>query len=397
MGHISKQNIHPTMPPKKTQVVEEKIRLGRPGNTLKMGIVGLPNVGKSSTFNLMTKMQAPAENIPFCTIEPNTAMVSIPDARYNTLVDHWKPKSKVAAALKVVDIAGLVSGASDGEGMGNAFLSHINGVDGIYHVVRAFDDENVSHYENSVDPIRDMETISKELLAKDLQWIENKLQSYEKHLKRGADKKVMDEVDMFKKFQSVMEAGVWIKDEKWSMKEVEVLNECLFLSSKPVIYLVNIGDKEFEKKKNKWLLKIKEWIEKHCKGTMVPYSVAFEQEHLEDEDRSKCCIDKIITLGYKSLELIHYFTCGEDEVKCWTIRTDTKAPQAAGVIHTDFEKGFISCDVTKYDDFLEHKSDAQLKAHGLIKQQGKEYVVTDGDILFFRFNVAKGGKAAGKK
>jgi len=202
---------------------------------------------------------------------------------------------------------------------------------------------------------------------------------------------------MFKRFQSVMEAGVWVKDEKWSLKEVEVLNECLFLTSKPVIYLVNIGDKEFEKKKNKWLLKIKDWIENHCKGQMVPYSVAFEQEHLEDEDRSKCCIDKIITLGYKSLELIHYFTCGEDEVKCWTIRTDTKAPQAAGVIHTDFEKGFISCDVTKYDDFLEHRSDAQLKAHGLIKQQGKEYVVTDGDILFFRFNVAKGGKAAGKK
>lgn len=150
------------MPPKKKEVVEEKIRLGRPGNTLKMGIVGLPNVGKSSTFNLMTKMQAPAENIPFCTIEPNTAMVNIPDARYNELVAHWKPKSKVSASLKVVDIAGLVSGASDGEGMGNAFLSHINGVDGIYHVVRAFDDENVSHYENSVDPIRDMETISKE-------------------------------------------------------------------------------------------------------------------------------------------------------------------------------------------------------------------------------------------
>lgn len=276
------------MPPKKKEVAEEKIRLGRPGNTLKMGIVGLPNVGKSSTFNLMTKMQAPAENIPFCTIEPNTAMVSIPDTRYNNLVDHWKPKSKVAAALKVVDIAGLVSGASDGEGMGNAFLSHINGVDGIYHVVRAFDDENVSHYENSVDPIRDMETISKELLAKDLQWIENKLQSYEKHLKRGPEKKILEEIEMYKKFQSVMEAGVWVKDEKWNLKEVEVLNECLFLTSKPVIYLVNIGDKEFEKKKNKWLLKIKEWIEKHCKGTMVPYSVAFEQEHLEDEDRSKC-------------------------------------------------------------------------------------------------------------
>lgn len=152
-----------------------------------------------------------------------------------------------------------------------------------------------------------------------------------------------------------------------------------------------------KKKKNKWLLKIKEWIQKNCNGMMIPYSVSFEQQHLEDEDRSRCMIDKIINQGYQSLDLIHYFTCGEDEVKCWTIRKDTKAPQAAGVIHTDFEKGFISCDVTKFDDFTEHKTDAQLKAHGLIKQQGKEYVVTDGDILFFRFNVAKGGKAAEKK
>jgi len=176
------------MPPKK-QVVEEKIRLGRPGNTLKMGIVGLPNVGKSSTFNLMSKLQAPAENIPFCTIDPNIAKVPIPDNRYNTLVEHWKPKSKVPASLQIVDIAGLVSGASTGEGMGNAFLSHINGVDGIYHVVRAFEDDNVSHYENSVDPIRDMETISHELIAKDMQKLEDKMASFEKLLKRGADKK----------------------------------------------------------------------------------------------------------------------------------------------------------------------------------------------------------------
>merc|ERR1712170_253709 len=200
MGYfvLKKESLRKKMPPKKKVVEEEKIRLGRPGNTLKMGIVGLPNVGKSSTFNLMSKLQAPAENIPFCTIDPNIAKVPIPDARYEKLVEHWKPKSKVPAHLQIVDIAGLVSGASDGEGMGNAFLSHINGVDGIYHVVRAFEDENVSHYENSVDPIRDMETISKELLAKDLQWIEKKLESYEKLLKRGADKKTLEEIDMYK-------------------------------------------------------------------------------------------------------------------------------------------------------------------------------------------------------
>jgi len=330
-----------------------------------MGIVGLPNVGKSSTFNLMGKMNAPAENIPFCTIDPNIAKVSIPDKRYMALTEHWKPKSKVAAALQIVDIAGLVSGASTGEGMGNAFLSHISGVDAIYHVVRAFEDENVSHYENSVDPIRDMETISKELIAKDLQNLEKKVHSLEKHLRKGQDKKAIDEIDFYMRVKAGLEGGVWIKDEKWTGLEVDQLNECLFLTSKPVIYLVNIGDGEFEKKKNKYLLKIKNWIEANCKGPMVPYSVAYENEHVDDEDRSKCMIDKIINLGYNLLDLIHYFTCGEDEVKCWTIRKDTKAPQAAGVIHTDFEKGFISCDVAKYDDFIEHKSDAVLKSLGL--------------------------------
>merc|ERR1711988_1043763 len=399
MGYfvLKKESLRKKMPPKKKVVEEEKIRLGRPGNTLKMGIVGLPNVGKSSTFNLMSKLQAPAENIPFCTIDPNIAKVPIPDARYISLVDHWKPKSKVPASLQIVDIAGLVSGASTGEGMGNAFLSNINGVDGIYHVVRAFEDENVSHYENSVDPIRDMETIHNELIAKDLQWIEGKLEVLEKNIKRCNDKKSVEDKVILDKVKEVLDNKRWVKDENWNFKEVEVLNECLFLTSKPVIYLVNIGDKEYEKKKNKWLLKIKEWINKNCQGMMIPYSVAYEQEHLEDEGRSACMIDKIINHGYKSLDLIHYFTCGEDEVKCWTIRKNTKAPQAAGVIHTDFEKGFISCDVTKYEDFMEHKSEAKLKSLGLVKQQGKEYVVLDGDILFFRFNVAKGGKAAGKK
>jgi len=385
------------MPAKKKEVVEKKIPLGRPGNTLKMGIVGLPNVGKSSTYNLMSKLQAPAENVPFCTIDPNEAQVPIPDDRYNALTEHWKPKSKVPASLKIVDIAGLVSGASTGEGMGNAFLSHISSVDAIYHVVRAFEDENISHYEASVDPIRDLETISAELIAKDLQWIEKKMEHLTKLITRMNDKKAVFEKEILDKVVAVLEAKRWIKDEKWNAKEVEFLNECLFLTAKPVIYLVNIGDKEYEKKKNKWLLKIKKWIDDNCQGQMIPYSVAFEQENLDAEDRSKCMIDKIIKQGYAALDLIHYFTCGEDEVKCWTVRRETKAPQAAGVIHTDFEKGFISCDVTKYADFMEHKNEATLKSLGLISQQGKQYVVNDGDIMFFRFNVAKGGKAAGKK
>lgn len=244
---------------------------------------------------------------------------------------------------------------------------------------------------------RDMNTISKELLAKDLEKCAKQDEEIQKMIKRNNDKQAKEEKEMIDKVRAILEAGVWIKDEKWNLREVEFLNKCLFLTAKPVIYLVNIGDGEYVKKKNKWLLKIKQWIEANVKGQMIPYSVSFEQENLTATDRSRCMIDKIINAGYEALDLIHYFTCGEDEVKCWTIRRNTKAPQAAGVIHTDFEKGFISADVTKFEDFMEHKSDATLKSLGLLKQQGKEYVVNDGDIMFFRFNVAKGGKAAGKK
>jgi len=380
------------MPPKGKKPEETKIELGRPGNTLKMGIVGLPNVGKSSTFNLMSKLSVPCENIPFCTIDPNTAKVEVPDERFKFLTEHWKPKSRVAGSLQCVDIAGLVAGASTGEGMGNAFLSHINGVDGIFHVVRAFEDENVSHYEDSVDPLRDMSTISTELIAKDIEKLEKKIEAAEKLIKRNNDKQALKDREYLTKVEECLGSGKWIKDEKWNMLEVEFLNECLFLTAKPVIYLVNIGNGEYAKKKNKWLLKIKEWIASNVTGQMIPYSVAYEQEHLTAEDRSGCMIDKILTAGYAVLDMMHYFTCGEDEVKCWTIRRNTKAPQAAGVIHTDFEKGFQSCDIMKYDDFKEHKNEAVMKGLGLVKQQGKEYVVMDGDILFFRFNVAKGGK-----
>lgn len=384
------------MPPKKN-AEEVKIPLGRPGNTLKMGIVGLPNVGKSSTFNLMTKLNVPAENFPFCTIDPHLAKVAVPDERYEKLCEIWHPKSKVAANLQVVDIAGLVSGASTGEGMGNAFLSNINGCDGIFQVVRAFEDENVSHYENSVDPIRDMDTIRTELIAKDLQWIEKTLEGVQKKINKNNDKEALFAKEVLLKVQEVLDAGRWVKDEKWSMKEVDYLNDCLFLTSKPVIYLVNISEGEYEKKKNKWLLKIKEWIAANVNGMMIPYSVAFEQAHFNDEDRSRLMMDKIITQGYQAIDLIHFFTAGEDEVKCWTVRKNSKAPQAAGIIHTDFEKGFIAAEIMKYTDFIEYGSETALKAEGKLKQQGKEYVVLDGDIIFFKFNVAKGGKAAEKK
>jgi len=281
--------------------------------------------------------------------------------------------------------------------MGNAFLSHINGTDGIYHVVRAFEDENVSHYEITVDPIRDMETICKELVLKDIIAIDKKLEDVEKQIKRSNDKKAISEKVTLDKIKEILEAGRWVKEEKWSFLEIDYLNDLLLLTAKPVVYLVNIGDSEYQKKKNKWLAKIKDWINNNCTGTMIPYSVAFENDNLQNPDRSRCMIDKIINQGYELLDLVHYFTCGADEVKCWTIRRDCKAPRAAGIIHTDFEKGFIAADVMKFDDFKEHPSESELKGLGLFKQQGREYVVLDGDIMFFKFNVAKGGKAAVKK
>jgi obg-like ATPase 1 len=271
------------MPPKGKKAAEEiKVELGRPGNTLKMGIVGLPNVGKSSTFNLMSKLSVPAENIPFCTIDPNTAKVEVPDKRHAWLVEHWKPKSRAPASLQIVDIAGLVSGASTGEGMGNAFLSHINGVDGIFHCVRAFDDENVSHYENSVDPIRDMCTIRDELVAKDVEKVEKKIRACDIEIAKRNTKEAIKEREHLVKVEACLAAGRWIKDETWTFQEVEYLNDCLFLTAKPVIYLVNIGDTDYEKKKNKWLLKIKEWIAANVKGQMIPYSVAFEKDHVSN-------------------------------------------------------------------------------------------------------------------
>lgn len=388
------------MPPKKEEV--KKAPLGRPGNTLKMGIVGLPNVGKSSTFNLLSKLSVPAENYPFCTKDPNKAKVYLSDPRFDKLVSIFKPKSAVEATIEVVDIAGLVKGASEGAGLGNAFLSNIQAVDGIYHVVRGFEDEEIIHTEGDVDPIRDLEVISGELIKKDQQFLTKRLDTVEKEIARFNSKQAKEEKETLDKVKAMLEKDQWVKDGTWSAKDIEILNEQLFLTAKPVIYLVNLSEKDFKRKGNKWLIKIKEWIEKSCPGPIIPYSVAFEQAVLEQtlagkaDEESKggdgkkapemSMIPKITKTGYKMLELIHYFTAGEDEVKCWTIREGTKAPGAAGVIHTDFEKGFICAEVMKYDDFIELGSEAEVKAKGKLKTQGKEYVVQDGDIMHFKFN-----------
>lgn len=384
---------------KKKEEVPKKVLLGRPGNTLKMGIVGLPNVGKSTTYNLLSKLQVPAENYMFCTIEPNKAKVEVPDSRFDKLCEIYKPKSKVPASLTILDIAGLVKGASQGQGMGNSFLSHIQSVDGIFHVVRAFDDEEVQHYEGEVDPIRDLDIIQHELMEKDRALFEKTLEDLEKVISRTNNKDSKEEKEVLDKVVELYKKGLNVRDGEWNYKEIDILNKFLFFSSKPVVYLVNISEPDYIKKKNKWLGKIQAWINSHGGGKIIPYSVAYELKYSqlqtqEEKDKyvkesgAESSLGKIINAGYYALDLIHFFTSGEDEVKCWTIRKGLKAPGAAGVIHTDFERGFISAETMKYDDLLALGTESEVKKEGKVRTEGKNYEVNDGDIIYFKFNVS---------
>ncbi|XP_040559373.2 obg-like ATPase 1 isoform X1 [Gallus gallus] len=369
------------------------VRVSSPGRLL------VRRRGKSTFFNVLTKSQAAAENFPFCTIDPNESRVPVPDDRFDFLCQYHKPPSKIPAFLNVVDIAGLVKGAHTGQGLGNSFLSHINACDGIFHLMRAFEDDDITHVEGSVDPVRDIEIIHEELRLKDEELITQSIDKLEKVAVRGGDKKLKPEYDVMCKIKT------WVIDEKkavrfyhdWNDKEIDVLNKHLFFTSKPMIYLVNLSEKDYIRKKNKWLIKIKEWVDKHDPGALViPFSGALElklqdmsaeekQKYLE-ENMTQSALPKIIKAGYAALQLEYFFTAGPDEVRAWTIRKGTKAPQAAGKIHTDFEKGFIMAEVMKYEDFKEGGSEAAVKAAGKYRQQGRNYIVEDGDIIFFKFN-----------
>jgi len=400
------------MPPKKKDVVEEKmVLIGRMGTNLKCGIVGLPNVGKSTFFNVLTKTSmAAAENFPFCTIDPNEARVPVPDARFDWLVDHHKPASKVPAFLNVTDIAGLVKGANEGQGLGNAFLGHIRACDALFHLCRTFEDPEITHVEGEVDPVRDLDIINEELRLKDEEFFEKIFDDVERKYVRGGEKALKAEYEVLCKLKKVlMEEKRHLRFGNWNQADIEVLNKHLFITSKPMLYLVNLSEKDYMRKKNKWLPKIKEYVDKNDPGAMIiPFSGSFEQKlmDLESEDEKKAyleetkctsVLDKIVVQGYKALQLEYFFTAGPDEVKAWTIQKGTKAPQAAGRIHTDFEKGFIMAEVMKFDEFKEHGSEAAVKAAGGYRQQGKNYVVLDGDIIFFKFNAGAGLTAAKKK
>lgn len=393
------------MPPKKKDegAAKPPPLIGRMGTNLKIGILGLPNVGKSTFFNVLTKSSATAENFPFCTIDPNESRVPVPDKRWNHLVEHYQPASKVPAFLNVVDIAGLVKGAHEGKGLGNAFLSHVSACDAMFHVVRAFSDEEIVHVEGEVDPPRDLEIIHDELRFKDLEYLKKHLDPLERSVVRGGgDKKKKEEYDVFKKIEAMLEEKKWVRMGHWDAREIEVLNQHLFLTAKPVIYLVNLSEKDYIRKKNKWLMKIKEWVDANDPGAQViPFSCALESTLVDmqtDEEReaylkeaaTTSALEKIIVSGYKSLNLVYFFTSGKDEVKAWTIQVGTKAPQAAGRIHTDFEKGFIMAEVMAFADFKEAGTEAACKAAGKYKQKGRDYVVEDGDIIFFKFNAGAG-------
>jgi len=390
------------MAPKKDVVEQPSPLIGRVGTNLKVGIVGVPNVGKSTFFNVLTKSEAAAENFPFCTIDPNESRVPVPDERWTYLCDYYKPLSKVPAFLNVVDIAGLVKGASDGEGLGNAFLSHIRACDAIFHMCRCFDDADVTHIEGDVNPVRDIEIINEELRKKDEDYLLQYIDKMEKTVLRS-DKKAKPEYDILCKLKkTLVDEKKHLRFATWGEKDIEVLNKHLFITTKPHIYLINLSEKDYLRKKNKWLIKLKEHISQHdSAAVMIPYSAAFElklQEMEDDEARANylkelnthSMLEKIIVQGYKALQLIYFFTSGADEVKAWTIQKHTKAPQAAGKIHTDFEKGFIMAEVMKFEDFKNEGSEAGAKAAGKYRQQGKTYVVDDGDIIYFKFNAGAG-------
>ncbi|XP_037780700.1 obg-like ATPase 1 [Penaeus monodon] len=392
------------MPPKKEAAPAPPPLIGRVGTNLKVGIVGLPNVGKSTFFNVLTKSSANAENFPFCTIDPNESRVPVPDARYDYLCEFHKPASKVPAFLNVTDIAGLVKGAAEGQGLGNAFLSHIKACDALFHLTREalfqvlFDDDDVTHVEGDVNPVRDLEIILDELRLKDIEYVEGAYDKLEKLAVRGGDKKLKPEYDTICKVKKLLEEDKkHVRFCEWDAKEIEVLNKHLLITSKPMIYLVNLSEKDYIRRKNKWLVKIKEWIDANDPGAVcIPFSGVFELKLAEMEPEARAdylkesnlasALDKIILQGYKALQLQYFFTAGPDEVKAWTIQKGTKAPQAAGKIHTDFERGFVMAEVMKFEDFKEEGSEAGAKAAGKYHQRGRTYVVEDGDIIFFKFN-----------
>lgn len=363
---------------------------------MKIGIVGLPNVGKSTMFNAITNAGAECANYPFCTIEPNVGVVPVPDERLDELTKMYKPEKTTHAIIEFVDIAGLVKGASKGEGLGNKFLSHIREVDAICEVVRCFEDPNIVHVDGSIDPIRDIETINLELIFADIETLNKRIDSVKKKLK--ADKKCQEELDVLEKIKNALENGKSARTVELNDDEKEFLKDTFLLTMKPILYIANVSEKQLADASNDENVKKVTMYAKQENAEVIPLCVKIEEElaSLDGDDKKEMLkalglessgLDKVIKASYDLLGLMSFLTAGEPEVRAWTIKKGTKAPQAAGKIHSDIERGFIRAEIVSYDDLMREGSMTAAKEKGLVRLEGKEYIMQDGDIVLFRFNV----------
>ena len=363
---------------------------------MKIGIVGLPNVGKSTMFNAITNAGAECANYPFCTIEPNIGVVPVPDERLDELTKMYHPQKTTHAVIEFVDIAGLVKGASKGEGLGNKFLSHIREVDSIVEVVRCFENPNIVHVDGNINPTRDIETINLELILADIETIDKRLERAKIKLK--ADKKAQLEIDVFNKIKSVLESGMSARTIDLTDEEKEVTKDVYLLTSKPILYIANVSEEQLSNSENdEYVNQVKEYAKKE-NAKVIPLCVKIEEElsSIEGEDKKEMLealgleesgLDKVVKASYDLLGLMSFLTAGEPEVRAWTIKKGTKAPEAAGKIHSDIQRGFIKAEVVSYEDLIREGSMNAVREKGLLRMEGKEYIMQDGDIVLFRFNV----------
>lgn len=365
--------------------------------SLQAGIVGLPNVGKSTLFNAITKKNILAANYPFATIDPNVGVVTVPDKRLEYLENLYLPKSLVPTTYEFTDIAGLVKGASNGEGLGNKFLSHIREVDAIVEVVRCFEDGNIIHVEGGVDPIRDIEIINVELMLSDLEIVENRINKIGKKAMMTKDKETAAEIELLTKIKESLEKNIPLRRLEYNEQELKIVKNFHFLTIKPIIYMANVSEEDLLTDGNEYVDRVREFVKgENAEVVVVSAKIESELVELSDEDKNEFLkdlgikesgLDKLIKATYDLLGLATYFTAGEDECRAWTFKKGMKAPECAGIIHSDFERGFIKAEIMSYEDLEKYGSELKVKEAGRMRLEGKEYIMQDGDICHFRFNV----------